>query len=112
MSTATQILSSFLLQVLFFSSFFFLTFCTLWQFFSEGVYGAASLCFERAEDRRRREWARAASLRATSGILDGSDPQMACNALREAAEIYISMDRAEVAAKCFIELKEYKTAGA
>ncbi|XP_038876924.1 uncharacterized protein LOC120069278 [Benincasa hispida] len=80
------------------------------ELFSEGVYGAASLCFERAEDGLRREWARAASLCATAGILDGSNPQMACNALREAAEIYISMDRAEAAAKCFIELKEYKSA--
>lgn len=86
-------------------------FYTLWQLFSEGVYGAASLCFERAQDRHRKELARAASLRATAGILDGSNSQMTCNALREAAEIYISMDRAEVAAKCFIELKEYKTAG-
>lgn len=72
---------------------------------------AASLCFERADDRLRRAWARAASLRATACILDGSNPQMARNALQEAAEIYISMDRAEVAAKCFIELKEYQTAG-
>lgn len=80
------------------------------ELFSEGVYGAASLCFERAEDRLRREWTRAASLRATAGILDGSNPQMACNVLRDAAEIYISVDRAEAAAKCFIELREYKTA--
>ncbi|XP_023515693.1 uncharacterized protein LOC111779783 isoform X1 [Cucurbita pepo subsp. pepo] len=80
------------------------------EFFCEGVYVAASLCFERADDRLRRAWARAASLRATACILDGSNPQMARNALQEAAEIYISMDRAEVAAKCFIELKEYQTA--
>ncbi|KAE8648072.1 hypothetical protein Csa_018863 [Cucumis sativus] len=74
------------------------------EFFSEGVYGAASLCFERAEDRRRSEWARAASFCATA------NPQISRNALREAAEIYISLDRAEIAAKCYIELKEYKTA--
>ncbi|XP_050947338.1 uncharacterized protein LOC103495156 isoform X2 [Cucumis melo] len=80
------------------------------ELFSEGVYGAASLCFERAEDRLRKEWTRAASLRATAGSLNASNPQMACNLLREAAEIYISMDHAEAAAKCFLELKEYKTA--
>lgn len=88
-----------------------LTSYTLWQLFSDGVYGAASLCFERAEDRLRKEWTRAASLRATAGSLNASNPQMACNLLREAAEIYISMDHAEAAAKCFLELKEYKTAG-
>ncbi|XP_031742058.1 uncharacterized protein LOC101214394 isoform X2 [Cucumis sativus] len=80
------------------------------ELFSEGVYGAASLCFERAEDRLRKEWTRAASLRATAATLNASNPQMACNVLREAAEIYISMDHAEAAAKCFLELKEYKTA--
>ncbi|KAL0539958.1 hypothetical protein IC582_024180 [Cucumis melo] len=80
------------------------------ELFSDGVYGAASLCFERAEDRLRKEWTRAASLRATAGSLNASNPQMACNLLREAAEIYISMDHAEAAAKCFLELKEYKTA--
>ncbi|CAK9326801.1 unnamed protein product [Citrullus colocynthis] len=80
------------------------------EFFSEGVYGAVPLCFKRVEDRRRSEWARAASLCATAGILDGSNPQIACNGLQEAAKIYISMDRAEIAAKCYIELKKYKTA--
>lgn len=71
----------------------------------------ATMCFERAEDSYREKWARAAGLRASADRLQGSNSVLARIPLVQAAEIYETISKPELAAKCFIELKEYKRAG-
>ncbi|PIA31055.1 hypothetical protein AQUCO_05300110v1 [Aquilegia coerulea] len=81
------------------------------KLFNEGNFEMATMCFERAGDSYREKWARAAGLRASSDRLRGSNSELAHNALQQAAKIYESINKAESAALCFIELKEYKRAG-
>ncbi|XP_010246017.1 PREDICTED: uncharacterized protein LOC104589402 [Nelumbo nucifera] len=81
------------------------------KLFNEGNYEMATMCFERAGDAYREKWAKAAGLRAAADRMRGSNPEMARIVLMEAAEIFQNIGRAEYAAKCFIELKEFQRAG-
>ncbi|KAJ4972465.1 hypothetical protein NE237_005639 [Protea cynaroides] len=81
------------------------------KLFNEGNFERATMCFERAEDIYRQKWAKAAGLRAAADRMHGSNSGMRRIALLEAAEIYEAIGRAESAAKCFIELEEFKRAG-
>ncbi|KAL5700835.1 hypothetical protein ACHQM5_026239 [Ranunculus cassubicifolius] len=81
------------------------------KLFYEGNFEMATLCFERAGDSYREKWARAAGLRTTADRLQGSNFERARAALIQAAEIYESINKADSAAKCFIELKEFQKAG-
>ncbi|KAI3834446.1 hypothetical protein MKX03_032557 [Papaver bracteatum] len=66
----------------------------------EGNYEMATMCFERAGDPFLEKLAKASGLKA-AGIH-----------MLEAAEIYESIGKADFAAKCFMELKDFKRAGA
>ncbi|KAI3941858.1 hypothetical protein MKW92_001566 [Papaver armeniacum] len=81
------------------------------QLFNERNYEMATMCFERAGDLKREKWAKASGLRAAADRLQGSNSELARVALIEAAEIYESISKNELAAECFIELKEFKRAG-
>ncbi|KAF9613111.1 hypothetical protein IFM89_005590 [Coptis chinensis] len=81
------------------------------KLFNEGNFEMATMCFERAGDSNREKWARAAGLRSSADRLRGSNAELAHVALLQAAEIYVEISKAELAAKCFIELKEYEKAG-
>ncbi|XP_043696288.1 TPR and ankyrin repeat-containing protein 1-like [Telopea speciosissima] len=81
------------------------------KLFNEGNFEMATMCFERAGDTYREKWAKAAGLRAAADRMHGSNSKMRCSALLEAAEIYEAIGRAESAAKCFIELENFKRAG-
>ncbi|RZC62630.1 hypothetical protein C5167_024386 [Papaver somniferum] len=82
------------------------------KLFNERNYEMATMCFERAGDLKREKWAKASGLRAAADRLQGSNFELARVALMEAAEIYESISKNELAAECFIELKEFKRAGA
>ncbi|KAI8552025.1 hypothetical protein RHMOL_Rhmol06G0232600 [Rhododendron molle] len=79
--------------------------------FYEKNYVMAKMCFERAKDRLWEKRTSAACCRASADHMRGSNPEGARNALREAADIYDSIDDAESAAQCFYELGEYERAG-
>ncbi|KAI3875948.1 hypothetical protein MKW92_030517, partial [Papaver armeniacum] len=77
----------------------------------EGNYEMATLCFERAGDSFLEKLAKASGLRAAGVHMLGSNTELASVALVEAAEIYESIGKADLAAKCFMELKDFKRAG-
>ncbi|KAH7840877.1 hypothetical protein Vadar_022824 [Vaccinium darrowii] len=81
------------------------------KLFYENNYVMATMCFERANDRLWEKRANAACCRASADRMRGSNPEGACNDLREAADIYDSIGDAESAAQCFYELGDYERAG-
>ncbi|MCL7038809.1 hypothetical protein MKW94_025092 [Papaver nudicaule] len=82
------------------------------KLFNERNYEMATMCFERAGDSMREKWAKASGLRAAADRMHGSNSSLASIALMEAAEIYESISKNELAAECFTELKDFKRAGA
>ncbi|KAI3893034.1 hypothetical protein MKW92_025987 [Papaver armeniacum] len=78
---------------------------------NEGNFEMATMCFERAGDSFLEKLAKASGLRAAGVNMLGSNTELARVALVEAAEIYESIGRADFAAKCFMELKDFKRAG-
>ncbi|XP_026377475.1 TPR and ankyrin repeat-containing protein 1-like [Papaver somniferum] len=81
------------------------------KLFNEGNFEMATLCFERAGDSYKEKWAKAAGLRAAANRMDGSNSELARVSLTEAAEIFETIGKFGIAAKCFIQLKKYKRAG-
>ncbi|MCL7051104.1 hypothetical protein MKW94_010688 [Papaver nudicaule] len=77
----------------------------------EGNFEMATMCFERAGDSFLEKLAKASGLRAAGVHMLGSNTELARVALVEAAEIYESIGKADFAAKCFMELKDFKRAG-
>ncbi|KAI3864227.1 hypothetical protein MKW92_044215 [Papaver armeniacum] len=68
-------------------------------------------CFKRAGDSFLEKLARASGLRAAGVHMLASNTELARIALVEAAEIHESIGKADFAAKCFMELKEFERAG-
>ncbi|XP_073112833.1 uncharacterized protein [Elaeis guineensis] len=81
------------------------------RLFNKGNFEMATMCFERAGDDYREKWAKAAGLRAHADRIISLNFEMGQTALKKAAEIYESIGKAEIAASCFITLKDFKTAG-
>ncbi|KAH6770322.1 hypothetical protein C2S52_015125 [Perilla frutescens var. hirtella] len=81
------------------------------KLFWENNYEMAIMCFEKAGDESWEKRAKASGIRAAAESLRGSNPEEASIMLREAAEIFDSIDRAESAAECFCDLGEYERAG-
>ncbi|RZC43878.1 hypothetical protein C5167_036821 [Papaver somniferum] len=77
----------------------------------EGNFEMATMCFEKAGDLFLEKFAKASGLRAAGVHMLGSNTELARVALVEAAEIYESIGKADFAAKCFMELKDFKRAG-
>ncbi|XP_022776512.1 uncharacterized protein LOC111318117 [Durio zibethinus] len=78
----------------------------------QGNYVMATMCFERAHDLYGEKLAKAFGLRADADQLHGLNPERASTARRQAAEIFYSIGKAELAADCFYMLMEYEKAGA
>ncbi|KAI3867923.1 hypothetical protein MKW92_035569 [Papaver armeniacum] len=76
------------------------------KLFNEGNFEMATMCFERAGDPYKEKWAKAAASR-----MGGSNSELARVPLTEAAEIFETIGKFEIAAKCFIQLKEFERAG-
>ncbi|XP_038701351.1 uncharacterized protein LOC119998175 isoform X2 [Tripterygium wilfordii] len=81
------------------------------KLFFEHNYEMATMCFEKAGDTIWERRSKAASLKANADRMRGSNPLEANKMLREAAEIFEDIGRADSAAKCFSELGEYERAG-
>ncbi|XXG72001.1 hypothetical protein AAC387_Pa07g1195 [Persea americana] len=81
------------------------------KLFNEGNFEMATMCFDRAGDAVREKWATAAGLCARADRTISTDLEMARDLLIKAAEIYESIEKAEAAAKCFMMLKDYRSAG-
>ncbi|MCL7031823.1 hypothetical protein MKW94_010131 [Papaver nudicaule] len=81
------------------------------KLFNEGNFEMASVCFERAGDSFKEKWAKAAGLRAAANRVGGSNSELARVYLTEAADLFETIGKFEIAAKCFVQLKEFERAG-
>lgn len=81
------------------------------QLFLEHNYEMATMCFERAGDETWEKRAKASGLKAAADRMRDSNPKVACTFLREAAEIFDSIGKAELAAICYYDLGEFERAG-
>nr|XP_011457622.1 PREDICTED: uncharacterized protein LOC105349501 [Fragaria vesca subsp. vesca] len=73
-------------------------------------YGMATLCFERAGDTYWEQRSKAAGLKAIADRMRMSNPGEANSILKEAAEIFDAIGKADSAARCFSDLGEYERA--
>ena len=71
----------------------------------------ATMCFERAGDTYWEKRTKATGLKASADRLRSSNPEEANIILREAAGIFEAIGKADSAARCFLDLGEYETAG-
>lgn len=69
------------------------------------------MCFERAGDELWEKRAKASGLKAGADRMRDSNPKVACTYLREAAEIFDSIGKAESAATCYYDSGEFEKAG-
>jgi hypothetical protein len=74
-------------------------------------FEVATMCFERAGDIYWQKRSQASGLRANADRMCGSNPEKANVILREAAEIFEAIGKADSAANCFYDLGEYERAG-
>ncbi|KAM7252228.1 hypothetical protein ACFE04_024111 [Oxalis oulophora] len=81
------------------------------KLFTEHNYEMAIMCFERAGDTYWERRSKAACLKANAERVRASNPEDANAILREAAEIYDAIGKADSAAQCFFDLGDYKRAG-
>ncbi|KAK2437779.1 P-loop containing nucleoside triphosphate hydrolase superfamily protein [Trifolium repens] len=81
------------------------------KLYYQNNYEMATMCFERAGDSYWERKSKAAGLRATARRLHDLNPEDANAVLREAAEIFESLEIAESAAQCFSDLGDYERAG-
>ncbi|KAH6833401.1 hypothetical protein C2S53_011803 [Perilla frutescens var. hirtella] len=81
------------------------------KLFWEKNYEMATMCFEKAGNEMWEKVAKASGLRAAADSLRGSNSEEATILLKEAAEIFDSIDRAESAAECFYDLGDYERSG-
>ncbi|EYU30326.1 hypothetical protein MIMGU_mgv1a023558mg, partial [Erythranthe guttata] len=81
------------------------------KLFWEKNYEMATVCFEKAGEETWEKRAKASGLRASADSMRGSNPKEARVMLREAAEIFDSIDRADTAVECFCDLGAYERAG-
>ncbi|KAK2635999.1 hypothetical protein Ddye_030791 [Dipteronia dyeriana] len=81
------------------------------KLFHEHNYEMATMCFERAGDTYWERRTKATGLKASADRLCSSNPEEANIILREAAEIFEAIGKADSAARCFFDLGEYERAG-
>ncbi|KAK3002992.1 hypothetical protein RJ639_019264 [Escallonia herrerae] len=81
------------------------------KLYYENNYEVAMMCFQRAGDAYWEKMAKASGLRAAADRMRAPNSDTWCSYLKEAAEIFYSIDIFEAAAQCYFEIKEYKRAG-
>ncbi|KAH6809209.1 hypothetical protein C2S51_026992 [Perilla frutescens var. frutescens] len=81
------------------------------KLFWEKNYEMAALCFEKAGEEAWEKRVKASQLRAAADCLRDSSSKEANIKLREAAEIFDSINCVESAVKCFCDLGDYDRAG-
>ncbi|KAL6295347.1 hypothetical protein ACE6H2_003489 [Prunus campanulata] len=80
------------------------------KLYHEHNYEMATMCFERAGDTYWERRSKAAGLKAMADRMRISNPEEANSILREAAEIFDAIGKADSAARCFFDLGEYERA--
>lgn len=75
----------------------------------KGNYEMATMCFERAGEVKLEKWSKAA-LKETVARMCGLNPERSRVFLNQAAEILVSIGKADSAAKCHYEWAEHKKA--
>ncbi|KAL6295349.1 hypothetical protein ACE6H2_003491 [Prunus campanulata] len=80
------------------------------KLYHEHNYEMATMCFERAGDTYWERRSKAAGLKAMADRMRTSNPEEANSILREAAEIFDAIGKADSAARCFSDLGEYERA--
>ncbi|KAK0573500.1 hypothetical protein LWI29_008983 [Acer saccharum] len=81
------------------------------KLFHEHNYEMATMCFERAGDTYWERRSKAVSLKAAADRVRNSNPEKANIILREAAEIFEAIGKADTAARCFSDLGDCERAG-
>ena len=81
------------------------------QLYLEHKFEFATMCFERAGDIYWQRRSKAAGLRENADHMRGSNLEKANVMLRQAAEIFETIGKADSAAQCFFYLGEYERAG-
>ncbi|XP_060669556.1 uncharacterized protein LOC132800264 isoform X1 [Ziziphus jujuba] len=81
------------------------------KLYSEHNYEMATMCFERAGDTYWERRSKAAGLKSMADRMRIANPEVANSILREAAEIFDAIGKADSAARCFYDLGEYERAG-
>ncbi|XP_076952702.1 uncharacterized protein LOC143626518 [Bidens hawaiensis] len=79
--------------------------------FYESNFVMATMCFERAGDTTWATLAKASDLRASGDHVRGTNLEAFLGYIREAAEMFESIEKLESAASCYCDLGEYETAG-
>lgn len=87
------------------------SFSVLLQLYRDSNYEMATMCFERAGDTYWKRRSKAAGLRSKAESMRHSNPEAANVILREAADIFEAIGKADYAALCFIDMEEYERAG-
>ncbi|XP_050375416.1 uncharacterized protein LOC126792936 [Argentina anserina] len=80
------------------------------KLYHEQNYEMATMCFERAGDTYWERRSKASGLKAVAERMQSSNPEEAKSILREAAEIFDAIGKADSAARCFSDLGEYERA--
>ncbi|CAB4262688.1 unnamed protein product [Prunus armeniaca] len=81
------------------------------KLYHEHNYEMAIICFQRAGDTYWERSSKAANLKAMADRMRTSNPDKANSILREAAEIFDALGKADSAARCFSDLGDYERAG-
>ncbi|GLJ34015.1 hypothetical protein SUGI_0684140 [Cryptomeria japonica] len=81
------------------------------QMFNEKNYDMAVICFEKSGDVNMAKWAEAARLREDGQRNFKTHKEIAKHLLTVAANMFLSIEKPESAANCFIIMGEYKEAG-
>ncbi|KAM3753439.1 hypothetical protein ACB098_03G094400 [Castanea mollissima] len=81
------------------------------KLYHEHNFLSATMCFERAGDIYWERRSKAAGLRADADHMRSSNPEEANVKLRQAAEIFEDIGKADSAAQCFSDLGEFERAG-
>ncbi|XP_050275750.1 uncharacterized protein LOC126717859 [Quercus robur] len=81
------------------------------KLYYEHNFLSATMCFERAGDINWERRSMAAGLRADADHMHSSNPEEANVKLRQAAEIFEDIGKADSAAQCFSDLGEFERAG-
>ncbi|KAI5351783.1 hypothetical protein L3X38_004674 [Prunus dulcis] len=80
------------------------------KLYHEHSYEMATMCFERAGDTYWEKRSKATGLKAIADHMRTSNPEEANSILREAAEIFDAIGKADSAAICFSDLGDYERA--
>lgn len=84
---------------------------SLTQLYHEGNYKMATMCFEKAEDVYWERRSKASGLRAFAEQIHNAKPVESKAILREAAEIFEAIGKADTAAQCFFDIGEFERGG-